>query len=367
MRVLVVGTGIIGTIYGWALAQRDNEVVHLVRPGRSSALAGGIAIDILDKRRSHPNHPIERYDVRVAESPHGSYDVVIVPTKPYQLLAALREVVPAAGDDAAYLLLTQNWHGTREVDASLSRDRYVYGDARAGGTWHGETLVAALFRSIVMGAVNGGPTPSLDRLQRLFRDADIKPSTPENVLHTIWVQHAITAGLWPPVVRAGGLHELLEDRELGTLSLLCVAECLRVVQARGVNLDAHPEARMYLRTASRVGQVIAGMAMRALFRFNKAVARASEHALDDAREILVAYDELMASGREFAVPMPVMAHFEGDVHAFAARRGVSNATSDPTLKANRARAVRNFHTVEVPPDTGPRRSRTGWRRHVGLH
>ena len=328
MRVLVVGAGIVGTIYGWALAQRENEVVHLVRPGRSPALTEGIAIDILDKRRSHPNHPIERYDVRVTESPQGNYDAVIVPTKPYRLLAALREVVPAAGDDAAYFLLTQNWHGTREIDASLPRDRYVYGDAQAGGTWHGETLVAALFRSMVMGAVDGGPTPSLDRLQTLFGDAGIKPSVPENILHTIWVQYAINAGLWPPMIRARGLHELLEDRELSTLSLRCAAECLRVVQARGVNLDAYPEARMYLRTSSRTGQLIAGMAMRALFRFNKAVMRSSEHALGDAREILMAYDDLMASGRELGVPMPVTAQFEGDVHAFAAQRGVSNPPSD---------------------------------------
>ena len=38
MRVLVVGAGIIGSIYGWALAESGHRVVHLVRAGRAVSL-----------------------------------------------------------------------------------------------------------------------------------------------------------------------------------------------------------------------------------------------------------------------------------------------------------------------------------------
>lgn len=54
MRVLTVGAGVVGTIYGWALSEAGHDVVHLVRPGRAQALAGGIATDVLDKRPGHP-------------------------------------------------------------------------------------------------------------------------------------------------------------------------------------------------------------------------------------------------------------------------------------------------------------------------
>ena len=46
MRVLVVGAGIIGSIYGWALAQSGHHVVHLVRSGRAAALGGGLKLDV---------------------------------------------------------------------------------------------------------------------------------------------------------------------------------------------------------------------------------------------------------------------------------------------------------------------------------
>jgi hypothetical protein len=63
------------------------------------------------------------------------------------------------------------------------------------------------------------------------------------------------------------------------------------------------------------------MAMRALFRFSKAVVRTSAHALADPREIATAYDDLVATGRQLGVAMPVMASFEADIRTFAGAAG----------------------------------------------
>ena len=51
MRILVVGAGIVGTIYGWALTASGHHVVHLVCSGRAAALSNGLAIDLFDKRK----------------------------------------------------------------------------------------------------------------------------------------------------------------------------------------------------------------------------------------------------------------------------------------------------------------------------
>jgi 2-dehydropantoate 2-reductase len=53
MRVLVIGAGIVGSIYGWALAQSGHRVVHLVRSGKASALRGGLTLDMFDRRKGH--------------------------------------------------------------------------------------------------------------------------------------------------------------------------------------------------------------------------------------------------------------------------------------------------------------------------
>jgi ketopantoate reductase len=39
IRVLVIGAGIIGSIYGWALAKSGHQFVHLMRSGQAAALS----------------------------------------------------------------------------------------------------------------------------------------------------------------------------------------------------------------------------------------------------------------------------------------------------------------------------------------
>jgi 2-dehydropantoate 2-reductase len=322
MRVLVVGAGVVGTIYGWALAASGNDVVHLVRPGRAGRLANGVTLDVLDRRKGHHDDAAVRYPITVTESVPRSADLVVVPTKPYQLTDAVRALTSTVDTSATYLLLTQNWRGTAEVDALLSRDRYLYGDAQAGGTFVDGTLVCAIFPRIVLGSADGGRGEAVERVAGAFAGAAIRPVARDDILHTIWVQYAINAGLLPPMVRAGGLSELLRDRALGEASLLAAAECLRVVAARGVDLRRYREAGLFLRTRSKLGRTMAGVAMRSLFRFSKAVTRTSAHALADPREIEEAYNDLVTEGRRLGVAMPVMASFEDDVRSFASRRGV---------------------------------------------
>jgi ketopantoate reductase len=51
MKLLIVGTGGIGNIYGWGLTGAGAEVTHLVRVGKSQNFNDGVEIDILDERK----------------------------------------------------------------------------------------------------------------------------------------------------------------------------------------------------------------------------------------------------------------------------------------------------------------------------
>jgi 2-dehydropantoate 2-reductase len=327
MRVMIVGAGVIGSIYGWALSESGHEVVHLVRPGRAEALTDGIAFDLIDKRKGRPNRSKFRYHLAAAETIAGPFDLVIVPTKPYQLLDALGQIVPALGPDTQYLLLTQNWHGTEDIDEILPRASYMFGDAQAGGTWREGILVSAIFPRIVLGRVDGtGEDPGFQTFRRAFEAVGIRPSVPHNILHAIWIQYAVTAGLWGPMVRAGGLHELLADRRLGNLSLAAASEGLRVVGARGVDVSRYPESKIYAMSSSGIGRTIAGLGMRAMFRYSKAVTRTSEHALADPVEVETCYRDVLATARELGISAPVMESFEDDVVAFTALFESAKAT-----------------------------------------
>jgi 2-dehydropantoate 2-reductase len=317
MKILVVGAGIIGTIFGWALTDEGHDVTHFVRKGKAGNFPNGAQIDMLENRKGKKNF-IGKYDIKLTEtlSPVDGYEVVIVPTKPYQLLEVLKQIVPLTGN-ADYLLLTQNWNGTAEIDAILPQSRYIFGDAHAGGVWKDGLLIATIMNDIILGQVDGKRGVLLQKFVQLFEGIKMKVVIPENILHYIWVQYAINAGLWTGLVRTGDLQKLLSDSVNGPLSLKSVKECLDVAARRGIDLKKYPDSQMYMNTDSKIGALIAGTIVRMMFKFNKSVQRASAHGLGDPIEIKSAYYALLDSGNELGVPMPVTKSFQPDIDQFA--------------------------------------------------
>lgn len=315
MKTLIIGAGIIGSIYGWAFAQAGHEVTHLVRPGKAAKFSEGIEIDMYDVRKGHKRDFLGHYAIRVTETltPSDGYDLVIVPTKHYHLLETLKQIVPQAGN-ADFWLLTQNWDGTEEIDAILSPMRYVFGDAKAGGKFEGNTLIATI-ASVDIGQVGGRHDACLEKVLALCKSAQVAVTVHEDILHYLWVQYAITGGLWPGLVKAGSLPAVLENRAIGEQSLRAVRESLEVIARRGVDLTKFPDTKMYMGN-SRIGLWIAGTVIKIMFRYNKLVQRSSAHGLADIEEVRAFYYDLLNSGGKLNVAMPALKAFETDIQNF---------------------------------------------------
>ncbi len=94
MHVLVVGAGIVGTIYGWALAESGHRVVHLVRSRRAAALGNGLAIDLFDKRKARKRNFRGLYKLTAVEAltPAKSFELIVVPCGSPKLWATLKSI-----------------------------------------------------------------------------------------------------------------------------------------------------------------------------------------------------------------------------------------------------------------------------------
>jgi glycine/D-amino acid oxidase-like deaminating enzyme len=89
MKVLIVGRGVVGTFYGWALSQSGAEVTHIVR---RDALPPSVTIGLLDLRAGRSNSAIVTYTPRTVRAVVASdaFDLVIVATTHDQAVAAVR-------------------------------------------------------------------------------------------------------------------------------------------------------------------------------------------------------------------------------------------------------------------------------------
>lgn len=104
MKVLTVGRGVVGTIYGWALDRAGINVTHVVR---KEGLPGTDTLDLLDLRPGYPKHTRATYAPKTVRqiSPSDGFDLVMVASKHYQAAEAIRRYLPGA-PRASFLLFT---------------------------------------------------------------------------------------------------------------------------------------------------------------------------------------------------------------------------------------------------------------------
>lgn len=132
MRILVLGAGATGGVFGARLIQAGARVSFGVRAPRAEALRQrGLVVRL-------PEGVFERnVDVKVASELGADYDVVLLACKAYDLEAAIDTIGPAAGSDAVIVPLL---NGVSHLDMLENR----LGHAQvAGGTCHLASSVEA--------------------------------------------------------------------------------------------------------------------------------------------------------------------------------------------------------------------------------
>jgi len=243
MKTLIVGTGIIGVIYGWALAQAGMDVTHFVRQGRREQCKTGVNLDVLDERKGHPKYNRTRYDLKCVEavSPEDGYELIIVPTNMHQTGAALESLVPVSGQ-ATFLILSGNWAGPGDIDRLLPRERYLMGYADGGGTIRNGVYWVNLGAEIHLGAVDDQARDKLEQVKALFAQADMTPDIQENIVHWLWQHAAGAIGFAMGFAKHGGIPTFLADKELVRLCVRSTKELFKLCELRGVDLKQFPEA-----------------------------------------------------------------------------------------------------------------------------
>jgi hypothetical protein len=80
MKVLIIGRGVVETIYGWALSKAGIDVTHVVR---KEGLRATETLDLLELRTGYPKYTRVTYAPRAVRqiSPSDWFDLLIVATK----------------------------------------------------------------------------------------------------------------------------------------------------------------------------------------------------------------------------------------------------------------------------------------------
>ena len=232
-KVLIVGAGIIGTIYGWALKAAGVDVIHLVRKGKVTNYEGGVPIDILDERKGFTKHNKTTYPIETIDriNPEVTFDLVIVPTNWCQTQDALKSVAPKCPNSFFYIL-TSNWTGTQTFDVLLNKSQYILGYPDGGGTNRDGTYWTNIGPEIHIATPTEENKQGFDAVKTVFDTAHIKLDVQENMLHWLWVHNAGSIPMMAALQKYKNIKESLADKNLLKKSFLATRECLALCEKR---------------------------------------------------------------------------------------------------------------------------------------
>ncbi|MHC1774479.1 MAG: ketopantoate reductase family protein [Lentimicrobium sp.] len=307
MKILVIGTGIIGTIYGWALYESGHEVVHLLRRPRPEIERDGVEIDILDERKGYIKYNKTRYPVKMVYVPdiHDNYDLVIVPTNWYQTEAALRSVL-AVCPRSFYYILTSNWNGTAMFDSLMDKSRYILGYPDGGGTLRNGIYWTNIGPEIHISAPSAENRAGFDLITQIFAKADIKTDVQENMLHWLWVHNAGSTAISVAFQKYRSTKRYLRDKKLLKDSLDATRECLKLCELRGAYSDKYPEI-----AAFKWPMWLLIPMFRYNFRHNESMQRYTAHGESmPVEDIACNYKDILKTARGMHFRMPAFEALE---------------------------------------------------------
>lgn len=235
MKVVVLGAGSLGSVFGGQLAAAGNEVTLVGRQAHVDAVnREGLTL-------TYPDGSGRTVRLEAATSPAeaGIADLVIVLSKSFDTEAVVREALDCVGVDTMVMSL-QNGLGAETVLCDLVGPSHVIaGKTYVGGMLlePGKTQATVQGKATVIGELDGSVTPRIMAVAEAFDKAGIATTVSDNIMGVTWDKLLVNVATGA-VCGITGLPygDFYDDPALLAVSESAVQEAIDVARALGIRL-----------------------------------------------------------------------------------------------------------------------------------
>lgn len=238
MKILVIGAGVLGSLYAARLHAAGHDVSIMARGERLEQIrARGILL------QEHGSELVSTVPIRTIEAldPQEAFDWVLVLVRRNQV-AALLPVLAANLGTPNLLFMTNNAAGSGELKAALGRARVVLGFPGAGGERVGDVVRFLILgprgQPTTLGELDGLVSPRLIQIGRVLREAGFPVAFSPNMDAWLKTHAALVVPIACALYLAGGdNYRLARTRDGLVLMLRAMREGLRVLDRLGIEIE----------------------------------------------------------------------------------------------------------------------------------
>ncbi len=236
MKIAVIGTGAMGSIYAGLLGDAGNEVwaIDTWQAHIDAIRDHGLRVEGASGDR--------RVRVNATTNPGeaGNVDLVIIATKAMHVEAAAASAKPLIGATTTVLTIQNGLGSAQKVAHAVGAERVAVGvvggfgaSIRAPGHAHhnGWELVR-------LGELNGPVTPRIEQIAGIWRNAGFKVKTYDDIDQLVWeklICNVCYSG--PCAILECTIGETIGNAAAWQVASGCAREAYEVARARGVTLD----------------------------------------------------------------------------------------------------------------------------------
>lgn len=238
MKVLIVGAGAVGGLFGSSLHQHGVDVSFLLRPARKESIdAQGLLIE----------SPAGEFHFRPRTVTTGQlnadYDLIILANKAPALPGVIQDITPAVGPTTFVLPLLNGMRHLDDLDRAFGAAHVLGGVAKTIATLASpvKIQVSNPHSSVTVGARSASQQDRAKAVWQLLAQAGINAELSDNIMDDMWDKFCRMASLGAAnCLLQGTVGEYMRSEAGGAIAVKLLSECAATAQAAGHGM--HPQA-----------------------------------------------------------------------------------------------------------------------------
>jgi 2-dehydropantoate 2-reductase len=251
LKIAIVGTGAMGSVYAGLFASAGHEVwaIDRWREHVDAMRSRGLRVEGASGERTVRLHATT--DPRDA----GPCDLVVLATKAMHVAAAAQALSPLLKSETPVLSIQNGLGGPDTAASVLGKERVMVGvvggfGASMRGPGHAHHNGMELVR---LGEFGGPVTERLKKVENLWRGAGFRVKVFDDIDQLVWEKLICNCSLSGPCGVSGmTVGEVMADTDLSKVSAACATEAFSVARRKGIRLDFDDPIAYTREFASRI-------------------------------------------------------------------------------------------------------------------